>query len=472
MTGIIISYADRSNMAIAIVYMSIDFHFSSTIQGVILSSFFLGYITTQTLGGALADKYGGKWVLASSAALWTLFTFLTPFSAQIGLGYLLLCRILLGIGEGACFPTVNSLIASWFPMEEGSKAVSAIVSSAYIGIVVALPISTWLGSSSLGWPGIFWVFGIAGFVWSILWQIYGKSSPNEYSGISQEELDLITKSKPKNRLRKNLSYHKIESGEVFIESSTNENENDYTADIPLTPSNVIEENNEFEAEVDVLLPDNSNNLIPSNPKEVPWKFLFSRREVWAILIGQFCNSFGGFIILNWLPIYFLDRFKLDIETFGYYSVLPYGTQGATGIITGFISDYAINKLNIRVKTVRRSAQIIGAVGISTFLLCTAYLAQTPLQGIILLSIGTALNSFFICGVQVSQLDIAPKYAGTIYGLGNTFAGIPAILGVAFTGWILDITDRNWNVVWILVTIFYSIGSIFFVSWVGDKVIIE
>ncbi|CAG8744013.1 7282_t:CDS:2, partial [Dentiscutata heterogama] len=153
-----------------------------------------------------------------------------------------------------------------------------------------------------------------------------------------------------------------------------------------------------------------------------------------------------------------------LKNFGYYSVLPYATQGTTGIIAGVIGDYAINKLNIHVRTIRRSAQIIGAVGTSTFLLCTAYLAQTPMQGIILLSIGTALNSFFICGVHMSQLDIAPRYAGAIYGLGNTFAGIPAVLGVAFTGWILDITNRNWNIVWILVTIFYSIGSIFFVSW--------
>ncbi|CAG8576114.1 11222_t:CDS:2, partial [Scutellospora calospora] len=104
------------------------------------------------------------------------------------------------------------------------------------------------------------------------------------------------------------------------------------------------------------------------------------------------------------------------------------------------------------------AQIIGAIGTSIFLLCTAYLAQTPMQGIILISIGT--------------LDIAPKYAGAIYGLGNTCAGIPAVLGVAFTGWILDITNRNWNIVWILVTVFYSIGSIFFVSWVGHEIIID
>ncbi|CAG8718052.1 4329_t:CDS:2, partial [Cetraspora pellucida] len=272
-------------MAIAVVYMTKEFGFTSSIQGVILSSFFLGYLTTQVLGGALADKYGGKWVLSVSAASWTLFTFLTPISANFGLGYLIICRILLGIGEGACFPSVNTLIAAWFPTEEGSKAVSTTVSSAYIGIVIALPISTWLGSGPLGWPSIFWTFGTAGFVWSILWQIYGKSSPNDYSGISQEELDLISKTKKKNNPIKNSSYRIIESSEIAIESSTSEND-DTISDAPLT--NFTVEDNNFEAEADVLLPE---NLILANPKDVPWKFLLSRREVWAILITQFCNSF-------------------------------------------------------------------------------------------------------------------------------------------------------------------------------------
>ncbi|CAG8566646.1 5093_t:CDS:2 [Cetraspora pellucida] len=425
-------------MAIAIVYMTLDFGYTSTVQGVILSSFFFGYLTTQVLGGALSDKYGGKSVLGVSAILWTLFTFLTPISAKIGLEYLLLCRILLGVGEGVCFPSVNSLIAAWFPIEESSKAVSAIVSSAYIGIVIALPIATWLGSGPFGWPSIFWTFGFIGIFWSILWQIYGKSNPNEYSGISQKELDIILKDKQKNKSSENLSY-RIETGEMINESTMNENDN-VTLDTSLN-NFVNEDNNEFGSEVDALLP---KKFVLSNSKNVPWKFILSRREVWAILIAQFCNSF----------------------------VLPYATQGTVGIIAGIICDYSINKLNISVLTVRRGAQIIGAAGTSIFLLCAAYLAQTPMQGIVLISIGTALNSFFTCSVHVSQLDIAPKYAGAIYGLGHTSAGIAAVLGVTFTGWILDILNRNWNIVWILVTTFYSIGSIFFVSWVGHKVIID
>ncbi|CAG8662515.1 9314_t:CDS:2, partial [Scutellospora calospora] len=63
--------------------------------------------------------------------------------------------------------------------------------------------------------------------------------------------------------------------------------------------------------------------------------------------------------------------------------LPYATQGVTGIFAGIMSDYIIHQLGVHVRTVRSGAQIIGAIGTSIFLLCTAYLAQTPMQGIIL-----------------------------------------------------------------------------------------
>jgi len=38
-------------------------------QGVVLSTFFVGYALTQVLGGQLADKYGGKAVLGAGGRI-------------------------------------------------------------------------------------------------------------------------------------------------------------------------------------------------------------------------------------------------------------------------------------------------------------------------------------------------------------------------------------------------------------------
>jgi MFS family permease len=56
----VISFMDRTNISVAIIPMATEFGWSDSRKGTVLSSFFYGYITTQILGGYLANKYGGK----------------------------------------------------------------------------------------------------------------------------------------------------------------------------------------------------------------------------------------------------------------------------------------------------------------------------------------------------------------------------------------------------------------------------
>ena len=63
--AILICYADRSNISVAVVSMSSDLHWSESYKGTILSVFFIGYAATQLLGGGLADRFGGKRVLTA-----------------------------------------------------------------------------------------------------------------------------------------------------------------------------------------------------------------------------------------------------------------------------------------------------------------------------------------------------------------------------------------------------------------------
>lgn len=97
--AIFICYADRSNISVAIVEMSREFSWDEAYQGTILSVFFLGYAGTQLAGGALADRYGGKAVLAAGVVAWSAFTFLTPEAAMLGSATLIGCRVAMGLGE-------------------------------------------------------------------------------------------------------------------------------------------------------------------------------------------------------------------------------------------------------------------------------------------------------------------------------------------------------------------------------------
>merc|ERR1719422_209249 len=73
-------------MSIAVLKAAAEFGWSDTVSGVIQSSFLWGYMATQLAGGILADKLGGKVVMAFSVAWFSVATALTPLAAGLGQG--------------------------------------------------------------------------------------------------------------------------------------------------------------------------------------------------------------------------------------------------------------------------------------------------------------------------------------------------------------------------------------------------
>jgi len=45
----------------------------------------------------------------------------------------------------------------------------------------------------------------------------------------------------------------------------------------------------------------------------------------------------------------------------------------------------------------------------------------------------------LAGFSPNSFDIAPLYADVIWGISNTFATVPGIVGVAVTGWLIERT---------------------------------
>lgn len=75
------------------------------------SSFLWGYLLSPIAGGALADRYGGKSVMAWGVALWSLATLLTPWASRQSVPVLLAARVLMGLAEGVAMPCMNNMIS-------------------------------------------------------------------------------------------------------------------------------------------------------------------------------------------------------------------------------------------------------------------------------------------------------------------------------------------------------------------------
>jgi ACS family sodium-dependent inorganic phosphate cotransporter len=171
-----ICYIDRVNISVAIIPMAEQFGWSDTQRGFVLSSFFVGYLVTQVVGGWLAAKLGGKAVLGFGVLWWSLFTILTPLSAVAAFPALIAARILMGVGEGVAFPATYNLLGRWVPLRERSRAAAFNLSAIPLGTLFAVTATPFL-AVAYGWPSVFYVFGAAGFVWFAFWWFLAGDRP-------------------------------------------------------------------------------------------------------------------------------------------------------------------------------------------------------------------------------------------------------------------------------------------------------
>ena len=185
-----ICYIDRVNISVAIIPMAKQFGWSDTERGLVLSSFFAGYMVTQVLGGWLAQKLGGKAVLGFGVLWWSAFTVLTPLSAMTSFPVLIATRIAMGLGEGVAFPSVYHMFGRWVPAKERSRAASFNLAAIPLGTLTAIIVTPWL-AVEYGWPSVFYVFGAVGIVWFVFWRLLVTDTPALDKRMSESERALF-----------------------------------------------------------------------------------------------------------------------------------------------------------------------------------------------------------------------------------------------------------------------------------------
>uniref|UniRef100_A0A8C5EB93 Sialin n=1 Tax=Gouania willdenowi TaxID=441366 RepID=A0A8C5EB93_GOUWI len=162
-------------------------------QGWILGAFFYGYIFTQISGGYLAGNFGAKWVLGLGILGASSLTLLTPVVADLGAGYLIALRVLEGVSQGVSFPSIFAMWSNWAPPLERSRLLTITFIGAQLGTVVCLPLSGQI-CFYLGWPYVFYITGVLGLLWFILWSALIFSSPDTHPRISAQERLYISNS--------------------------------------------------------------------------------------------------------------------------------------------------------------------------------------------------------------------------------------------------------------------------------------
>jgi len=130
------------------------------------------YYFAQVPSGALADRFGAKWLLAGSVAVESVLAMLTPAAAHLHVGAVIALRSVAGVFDGIQCPAAISLVAGIAPPSERSRAVGFILSGTSLGAIVGMLVAGFLCDHA-GWPSVFYTFGLTGCVWAIAWMVVG-----------------------------------------------------------------------------------------------------------------------------------------------------------------------------------------------------------------------------------------------------------------------------------------------------------
>ncbi|KAL7737229.1 hypothetical protein ACLKA6_005411 [Drosophila palustris] len=404
------SLSDNSSEQLETLGLStgIDYYsFTEQQRSYMLSSFFWGYIVTQVPGGYIAQRYGAKMLLLVGLASCAILTMLTPLSLRYG-GWQTLCvvRILEGLTQGAVHPATHSLLSKWAPANERGMLGTICYSGAQFGTILMMATSGFLADSSIGWPAIFYIGGLCGFIWVAVWWFYSSSAPEDHRFITREELKFIEESRSDGKMQ------------------------------------------------------DSHKLAPT-----PWTAIFTSMPFLSLLVVHCTHMWGFWTLLTQIPSYMKNIYDMDINSSALNSSLPYAVMMLLSFFFVWLSKVLQRQKSLSLSFNRKLFNTIGHWIPMCSLIALGYVPkENSTLAVVLLTLTVGISAATYLGFQVNHIDLSPNYAGTLMGLTNAAANVMSALAPLAVGWMVH-DQKNieeWRVVFFVAAGFYFFGNLLFV----------
>ncbi|EFN84324.1 Putative inorganic phosphate cotransporter [Harpegnathos saltator] len=375
------------------------FVWDESLQGLILSAYFWGYMVSLLPGGRMAELWSARWVMNGSVLLNLAASLLTPIAAQIHYSFFIATRFIQGIGGGVSFPAMHVMIAKWAPPNERSIIASIVYAGTALGTVISILLSGLL-AASLGWQFIFYVESALCLIWCVAWWLMIEDSPEEQSRlISQEERNYIMTS---------LGHSKQD--------------------------------------------------VHKKKLPVPWGQVLRSKPFIAILIAHFCNNFGWYMLLIELPTFMNQILKFDMSSNAGLSSMPFLCMWVFTMVLSKALAVMQDKDLISVTMSRKIGTLFASLVPLLCLIGVSYVGCNRVLAVVLMTIAVACIGGMYCGFLANHIDIAPNFAGTLVAMTNCIATIPGFVVPIFVGKLTqgNQTIEAWRIVFLVTVILYTI----------------
>ena len=170
----LVNFADKIVVGLAGVPIMTELGLEPEQFGLLGSSFFFLFSISAIVVGFIVNRIATRWVLLVLAVIWALAQF--PMVGTVGFTMLLICRVILGAGEGPAFSVAAHAIYKWFPDEKRTLPTAILSQGSAFGVIVAVPALNWVIVNH-SWHYAFGALGVVGLMWAVAWLFLGKEGP-------------------------------------------------------------------------------------------------------------------------------------------------------------------------------------------------------------------------------------------------------------------------------------------------------
>eukprot|EP00933_Yihiella_yeosuensis_P058169 TRINITY_DN5844_c0_g1_i2.p1 TRINITY_DN5844_c0_g1~~TRINITY_DN5844_c0_g1_i2.p1 ORF type:complete len:524 (-),score=98.85 TRINITY_DN5844_c0_g1_i2:81-1586(-) len=383
-----------------------DVGFTDAETGSLLSAFASGYMLTQIIGGVVADRLGGKWMLQLAINSVTLGSLVAPFAIDRGFWPAYCTYFLMGLMEGPSFPTSGSMLSKWITASERATAASLADTGGSIGGLVALGGGPIL-ATQIGWRSTFAVYGLSSAVFCVIWLVFSSSRPNNTRFVSPEELEHL--------MKEGVVERPVEECNVA----------------GATPAG--DKNKVVSAEPSKDASDTDTSAKKQDGSV--WKML-REPPVLAVCYAHSVFNFGRYFLYGWIPTYYSEVLGVPAVTAGFYMTCLQVADAFVKLLVAPIADRLTASGYLSILGIRRLLSCSAFIGFGAGLgFCGT--ATSPVWATVALVAAKSTASCHAAGFKTNYLDITKKHTGTIAGVGNTLATLSSMIAPLTAGAVIQ-----------------------------------
>ncbi|KAH9639340.1 hypothetical protein HF086_012950 [Spodoptera exigua] len=302
--------------------------------------------------------------------------------------------------KGFIYPALHALVARWAPPAEKGKFVSAMMGGT-LGTVLTWSLTGPL-MEKFGWASAFYVPAALTLVWCFFWWYLVADTPSEHPRITEAEKNYI---------------------------------------------------------LDAL-----GDKVKKSKGLPPFKSIVTSLPFLAMTILHYGNLWGLYFIMTVGPKFVSSVLGFELSAAGVISALPYLARLFLATIFGVVGDFILARKLMSTTAIRKFFCLFSHILPGVLLVLLVYAGCSTALSVSLITMSMGFNGAATLTNLQNHQDLAPNYAGTLYGIANCVGSTAGFFTPMITAYFTSSGNsfESWRPVFFVGASVYIISALFFI----------